>query len=579
MQKLIQLCVMPTTRKNEWDTYLQIDFVIQRIRQYQTGRKTSHEDRMANLTKFEEWMQQNGVNFENLKPEDYGTEYGIGLKAKTDIQKADILLEVPYKMMMTAEKAKHSYLGDFVESKKILSEMPNISLAIYLHCERFNPDSFYKPYIDVLPSEYNTVLYFTPQELEILKGSSAFYHAITQCKSIARQYGIFYNMMHGDKLSADVKKIPQIARDEFTFDAYRWAVSSVSTRLNKVALKQKDDPCSCCHHDEMSNSTFALIPLWDMMNHSLGELSTSCDPEKELCTSYAMEDFKEEEQVTIFYGARDNTAFLIYNGFVAENNRYDKVEIQLGVSPNDKLYAKKVQLLEKLRMKPNGSFLIYSITDNLPIAPDLLAFLRVFHMTEEDLDEWNGRGYFGRDSLREIYLPANRNKDMEQKIWKFLENRVRLLLMAFKCDEDMEKMLIDVNASARSKLAVKLLKESKKVLTSCRDFCENFSSHPEEYIPHVADTFVTEAANDDGMDNNVGIDNDNGMDSSRADSEGGEKLPQSVDELTLQTLSDLQVTECGDHDHNHENSCPSSHTEAQTEHAIITGGSIDSGVA
>lgn len=85
-------------------------------------------------------MQQNGVDFENLRLEDYGTDYGIGLKAMTDIkvicsllfqikavptsiwanvnvwilQKADVLLEVPYKMMMTAEKAKQSYLGMLV---------------------------------------------------------------------------------------------------------------------------------------------------------------------------------------------------------------------------------------------------------------------------------------------------------------------------------------------------------------------------------------------------------------------------------------------------------------------------------
>lgn len=34
----LPVCVTPTTRKNDWDTYLQIDFVIQRIRQYQTGQ-------------------------------------------------------------------------------------------------------------------------------------------------------------------------------------------------------------------------------------------------------------------------------------------------------------------------------------------------------------------------------------------------------------------------------------------------------------------------------------------------------------------------------------------------------------
>lgn len=123
-------------------------------------------------------------------------------------------------------------------------------------------------------------------------------------------------------------------------------------------------------------------------------------------------------------------------------------------------------------------------------------------------------------------------------------------------------MLTDENVSARSKLAMKLLKESKKVLSSCRDFCENFSSHPEDYIPHIANAIVSEAANGGDVDH-----------------EGGERLPQSVDAQTLQTLSDLQVAGCGDHNHNHEHSFPPPVNEVQKEHAVIPGTTIESGVA
>lgn len=48
----------------------------------------------------------------------------------------------------------------------------------------------------------------------------------------------------------------------------RWYSVDASVSI----LFLREDPCSCCHHDEASNSTFALIPLWDMMNHSIGEV-------------------------------------------------------------------------------------------------------------------------------------------------------------------------------------------------------------------------------------------------------------------------------------------------------------------
>lgn len=55
-----------------------------------------------------------------------------------------------------------------------------------------------------------------------------------------------------------------------------------------------------------------------------------------------MRDFSEGEQVTIFYGARSNADFVVYNGFVCENNLYDRVEIPIGES---RIYEWKIKLI------------------------------------------------------------------------------------------------------------------------------------------------------------------------------------------------------------------------------------------
>lgn len=64
--------------------------------------------------------------------------------------------------------------GPMIRTDPMLQHMPNVALSLLLLIEKFKPDSFWKPYIAVLPAEYTTVLYFKTNELQELKGSSSF---------------------------------------------------------------------------------------------------------------------------------------------------------------------------------------------------------------------------------------------------------------------------------------------------------------------------------------------------------------------------------------------------------------------
>jgi histone-lysine N-methyltransferase SETD3 len=66
------------------------------------------------------------------------------------------------------------HTGPLLREDAMLQHMPNVALSLLLLIERFSPDSFWKPYIAVLPTEYTTVLYFKTNELQELKGSPSF---------------------------------------------------------------------------------------------------------------------------------------------------------------------------------------------------------------------------------------------------------------------------------------------------------------------------------------------------------------------------------------------------------------------
>jgi len=67
------------------------------------------------------------------------------------------------------------------------------------------------------------VLFYTPDDFNELRGSPAYDDALKQYKYIARQYAYFYKKFKFGILS-----------DYFTFEEYRWAVSTVMTRQNQV---------------------------------------------------------------------------------------------------------------------------------------------------------------------------------------------------------------------------------------------------------------------------------------------------------------------------------------------------------
>jgi histone-lysine N-methyltransferase SETD3 len=60
-----------------------------------------------------------------------------------------------------------------MEKDPVIRSMPNILLSLFLLYEKYvtGDASFWKPYIDILPSSYDTVLYFSIEDMSLLKQS------------------------------------------------------------------------------------------------------------------------------------------------------------------------------------------------------------------------------------------------------------------------------------------------------------------------------------------------------------------------------------------------------------------------
>ncbi|XP_075470511.1 actin-histidine N-methyltransferase isoform X2 [Ascaphus truei] len=468
--ELLQKCSNPnSTAGKEWEEYVQIRGLVEKIRKKQKGLSVVFDGKREDyFPELMEWARENEASSEGFELTEFPEE-GFGLKAAREIKAEELFLWVPRKLLMTVESAKNSVLGPLYSQDRILQAMGNITLAFHLLCERATPDSFWLPYIKTLPSDYDTPLYFEEEEVQYLQSTQAIHDVFSQYKNTARQYAYFYKVI---QTHPNANKLP--LKDSFTFDDYRWAVSSVMTRQNQIPT------------EDGSRVTLALIPLWDMCNHTNGLITTGYNLEDDRCECVALQDFMEGEQIYIFYGTRSNAEFVIHNGFFFENNSHDRVKIKLGVSKSDRLYAMKAEVLARAGI-PTSSVFALHITEP-PISAQLLAFLRVFCMTEDELKEH----LIGDHSIDKIFTLGNSefpvSWDNEIKLWTFLEARASLLLKTYKTAVEDDKLVLEQSdLTFHSAMAIKLRLVEKEILEkavkSASDNRKQYNKNFEEGTP------------------------------------------------------------------------------------------------
>ncbi|XP_076834437.1 actin-histidine N-methyltransferase [Brachyhypopomus gauderio] len=447
ISELLQKCsVTAPSPGKEWEEYVQIHALVEKIRKKQKGISVvfegSREDHFPELMA---WAAECGASCTGFEIAEFGDE-GYGLRATRDIKAEELFLWIPRKMLMTVESAKNSVLGPLYAQDRILQAMGNVTLALHLLCERADPASPWLPYIKTLPGDYDTPLYFEEEEVRHLLATQAIQDVLNQYKNTARQYAYFYKVLH---THPNASKLP--LKDAFTFDDYRWAVSSVMTRQNQIPT------------EDGSRVTLALIPLWDMCNHTNGLITTGYNLEDDRCECVALQDYKENNQIYIFYGTRSNAEFVIHNGFFFEDNVHDRVKVKLGVSKSERLYAMKAEVLARAGIPASSVFALHR--GEPPISAQLLAFLRVFCMTEEELKDY----LVGDHAINKIFTLGNAefpvSWENEIKLWTFLETRAVLLLKTYKTTAEEDRCLLQQTAlSPHARVAVLLRLAEKEIL-------------------------------------------------------------------------------------------------------------------
>ncbi|KAI6226990.1 Protein-histidine N-methyltransferase [Aphelenchoides besseyi] len=359
-----ELAKNPPKNQNElWKEHLLIRQVLGVV-DGQVYNFREHFNRPAReecIPKLLKWLEEEGVQVGGVAVQP--TEYGYGLFAKQEIEVDDVILEIPRKVILSVDYAAEcSEIRRMHANDYLLTSMPNITLSMVIGYMVLTENPRFTPYINALSDNNLTALFFTEEQLLALKPSPVFEATLMMFRSIARHYIYFVLRIFGDavvktKTPAHTEykfhKSP-FNSEKFTFDFYRWCVSTVTTRQNIIpSVEYKTQ-------DGVMMPIPVLIPLIDFANYETpSKMSAGMvyDTKTLGILMHIRKQIKMGEEIFLDYGRRSNGNFLEHNGFVpADDNLEDMYEIKFGFPKDPKMADKQKLLTDKITESEHGGY-------------------------------------------------------------------------------------------------------------------------------------------------------------------------------------------------------------------------------
>lgn len=329
---------------------------------------------------FSNWLEENGMYLSPLatwgrpkhpiaiadKTTEDGEDSGRGLIAIKGIVQGEPIFEVPYEIIINKERA--------CEKLPVEDADEYIAIAMLLISERAKgEDSFWKPYLDILPEDDELVPLFrwSEEDLALLNGSPCIPAALSLKDKLNKEYAMACDNYFS-------KDRDTFAEDVFTYEAWEWAFAILFSRAIMLQGEEK----------------IALVPYADLLNHN-PFVSTYIDvqrqtlsDEKYVCL-FTDRPYSQMDQAFVTYGPKSNGELLLLYGFITDRNPYDSVELDVSVSESDPLYERKQKYMLESGVEGTASFPLYR--DRYPM--ELIEFLRFCVSDEEEFEDSDFGGF------------------------------------------------------------------------------------------------------------------------------------------------------------------------------------------
>lgn len=135
------------------------------------------------------WMRDGGAKFKNVRMKYYGPDFR-GVHACGSINQSEVFLEVPQQLIITPQTGKQIDIGSKILKASVkLNWDYLVYITVFLMNEMHNPDSKWKPYLDVYPRLANGFpMFYSEYEKSLLKGTPMLEHIASETAQIKEEY-------------------------------------------------------------------------------------------------------------------------------------------------------------------------------------------------------------------------------------------------------------------------------------------------------------------------------------------------------------------------------------------------------
>lgn len=270
-----------------------------------------------------DWLKVNGATFEKLEFKNDGEGVGC-VYATTEVEENESFATIPFKVCITEDIARK----EFPNLKEFSAR--TVSCLYLLLQKQLGENSFYWPYINILPKEVKTPLLFEEDDFK--------YIANTNLESVTKERKAAL-LSEFERAS---EYLPETMRKEdITWSDFIWSYCIHSSRSFPYKLI---DPTS-------TESSEALFPLADALNHKPKTKITWCregDIKDGSLSLVSGEKIQAGDQVYNNYGPKSNEELLLGYGFCFEYNEHDYIALKPNFSqdPNRDMKMKIVKNCE-----------------------------------------------------------------------------------------------------------------------------------------------------------------------------------------------------------------------------------------
>ncbi|KAI7696321.1 SET domain protein [Hortaea werneckii] len=375
---------------------------------------------------FLSWLEGTGATVSSkIQLEDLRQQHrGRGVLAKQDIAEDEELFAVPRAAVLNTDTSTLPH------ELKMHFDDPWLSLiTVMIYEYQRGTESKWKPYFDVLPETFTTLMFWKPEELNYLAGSavvnkigkeSADEAFLNEIVPILKQDSHVFKTDGVD----DAELLRLCHRMGSTIMAYAFDLEKPESDQPKPGDEEWEDD-----EEETEILPKGMVPMADMLNADADRNNAKLYYEEDKVVMKSIQPIKAGEELFNDYGPLPNADVLRRYGYTTENySKYDVVDIDLATikrrsemqhkeSPNYNI-EDRLQYLEEQGVLDDGYDVAHGGSEDFEQFPEeLCVALNTLCAANEDFDKWKRKDKLPKpeltdDALRLLYdILAERRAD------------------------------------------------------------------------------------------------------------------------------------------------------------------------